>query len=269
MDGLSLSQLMHKRGINMRYLGRLAELASAKTARLQAFLTVIVQEMIVRAFKHVSIQLLATPYQQYLLVPVSRTCSTACLARISIASLNRRLMKSLRGFYPDGDFSFERLTPKQLREDVVKQIKMRYRYTLPQDWSSCVKPLQLLRELCLRNGFQIKARDYEFGRGDQLIADTSPVVDGSENQQTNGVHADDGKKKRKKARREAHTPVELQPSQVRPSQPKTFLNIVPTVKDAAPKSALAEEALGSRQDFAGARPETARSRACARVSVIA
>ena len=53
MDGESLGQLLHKRGINMRYLGKLAQLSKEKGTRLQSLIILTVQEMIVRAFKHV------------------------------------------------------------------------------------------------------------------------------------------------------------------------------------------------------------------------
>jgi protein TIF31 len=54
MDGQSLSRLLHKRGINIRYLGKIATMAEQQGLRLQALNALAVQEMVARAFKHVA-----------------------------------------------------------------------------------------------------------------------------------------------------------------------------------------------------------------------
>lgn len=55
MDGASLTSTLHKRGINVRYLGELARLAGEKEEnRMQALKQICEQEMVSRAFKHVA-----------------------------------------------------------------------------------------------------------------------------------------------------------------------------------------------------------------------
>ena len=241
MDGQSLCQLVRKRGINVRYLGRLAELASVKGQRLQAFVTVALQEMVVRAFKHISIQYLRH---------VPAVFATACISHLLNCLLGGELNAKptpevdveLRQYYPDGDFSFERLTPQQMQDEITSQITMRYRYSLPKDWSSTIKPLQLLREVCLRIGFQIKAKEYDFGRVGTIVVEHSTLTNGHEAPQTNGVHTDEGKRKKKKGADAVQTNEIMTKSNVT-FTPEDILNIAPIVKDAAPKSALAEEAL--------------------------
>lgn len=237
MDGQSLCQLLHKRGVNVRYLGRLAELATSRGCRLQAFIDVAIQEMTVRAIKHMSIQ-----YLRHLPAIFAASCISHLLNCLLGADVNSKpvaeMDEDLRALFPDGDFSFDHLTPEKLQEEVARQIQMRYRYSLPQNWISSIKPLQLLREVCLRLGIQIKAREYDFGRG-TVVAEQGHETNGSEPPVTNGTQADEGKKKKKKGVETVHTNGVLSTT----FTAHDILNIVPTVKDAAPRSALAEEAL--------------------------
>ena len=241
MDGVSLCQLMHKRGINVRYLGRLAELANEKGLRLNAFVTVAIQEMMVRAFKHVSIR-----YLRHVPAVFAPSCVSHLLNCLLGAELDPRpqaeVDEDLRGMYPDGDFSFESLSPQQLHEEVAQQVKMRYRYDLSPDWLSGIKPLQLLREICLRTGLQITARQYDFGHGNMPTTEVPPLTNGLEPQLTNGHHAEETKKKKKKGG-ESTQPNGVVHKAKTTFTPDDIMNIVPTVKDAAPRSSLAEEAL--------------------------
>ena len=55
MDGASLTSSLHKRGINVRYLGELARLSGEKEDnRMKALKQICEQEMVSRAFKHVT-----------------------------------------------------------------------------------------------------------------------------------------------------------------------------------------------------------------------
>ncbi|KPI35217.1 uncharacterized protein AB675_10150 [Cyphellophora attinorum] len=248
MDGRSLSHLLHKRGINIRYLGQIAALAKEKGRRLEAFYTIVLQEMVVRAFKHIA---------NGLLNHLPPLFASACLAHLlncfvggDLNSEPRPEMDDeMRKLYPDGDYSFEKMTPSQLQKQIMEQVKLRYRCDLPEDWRTSLKPLQLLREACLRLGLQIVAKEYDFGRGDKpsLNGVAEPAAEPVVTNGVNGHHEDDksgGKKKKKKA-------IEQAPAQTNGTamkQPTTFvaediLNIAPSVKDASPKSVLAEEAM--------------------------
>lgn len=83
MDGESLSRLLHKRGINLRYLGELATLAVGK--RLEALQVLAVQEMISRAFKHV-----AGRYLRYLPLPFTGACIAHLLNCLLGKDLNNK-----------------------------------------------------------------------------------------------------------------------------------------------------------------------------------
>lgn len=238
MDGVALTQLLHKRGINIRYLGSLTHQAEEKGARIKAFVTVAVQEMIARAFKHI-----ANNYLRHLPSIFAPACISHllnCLLGQEFNASPKAELGEEQSFYPDGDYSFQKLTPEQLAKDIVHQVKMRYRYDLPTEWLSSVKPLQLLREVCLKNGIQLAARDFAFTKD---AAAEQPTANGDA---SNGVHHEENKKKKSKktrARSESPAATEAPAKRLTTFVPDDVLNVTPIVKDAAPKSALAEEAL--------------------------
>lgn len=241
MDGHSLCQLMHKRGINIRYLGRLAKAAEEKGLRLQAFSGVVLQEMVTRAFKHI-----ANHYLRHLPAIFAGACISHllnCLLGVEVNSNPRaEIDEDLRALYPEGDFSFEQINPSKLAEEIKRQVKLRYRHTLEDGWQTSVRPLSLLREISLRLGLQLTAREYSFSKGMQLCLDSSPVRSSSDTHSNNGASEEGGKKKKKKGAETAQANG-VAPKAATTFSPEDILNIAPIVKDAAPRSALAEEAL--------------------------
>ncbi|XHF97648.1 Intracellular distribution of mitochondria [Aspergillus wentii] len=236
MDGQSLSQLLHKRGINIRYLGKLAHLSKEKGARLAALSTIVVQEMIARSFKHIANQYLRNVPAPFVSSAVSHLLN--CLLGTDVNSSPRaEIDASLRKIYPEGDFSFEKVTPATLRAEIEKQVTIRYRFTLESEWFNSLRHLQLLRDISIKLGLQLGARDFAFTK-DQLPAKPpTPVANGSGNE--------DGKKKGNKKKGGDKSPTRAA-AEEKPSVsfvPDDILNIVPLVKDASPRSSLAEEAL--------------------------
>ncbi|KAI1908318.1 Intracellular distribution of mitochondria [Ophidiomyces ophidiicola] len=236
MDSQSLSQLLHKRGINIRYLGKLVELAKEKGQRLRALTVLLTQDMIARAFKHI-----INRYLRHLPTPFATSCIAHllnCLLGTEINSKPRPEMdEDLRKIYTSGDFSFEQVTPTSLREDIEKQIQIRYRCTLDADWASSLRHLQLLRDICLKLGFQVGAKAFAFDRSQVKSQEHSPVSNGSRSAE------EGGKKKKKKGGDQASPRSAQSPAPAVTFVPDDILNIVPVVKDASPRSALAEEAL--------------------------
>lgn len=241
MDGQSLSRLMHKRGINIRYIGKLATLAATDNPRLQALKALAEQEMIARAFKHVANRFLKD------LPPVM---ATSCLAHLLNCLLGGRLNGSpkaqldedIQYFYKDADYSFKEATPNSVQADVEAQAQLRYRYTLEESWLTSIRPSQLLREIAMKLGLQLVAKDYQF----------SPLFEGhpkqTANELTNGhpVNGAGGKKKKKRNGGDSPPPSVSASTTLEP--PVTFVaddivNVVPVVKDSSSKSVLAEEAL--------------------------
>ena len=237
MDGQSLTQLLHKRGINMRYLGKVAEQTKEKGARLQALMTLLVQEMIARAFKHI-----ANQHLRNVPVPFIAPCISHLLNCLLGTDVNpdprAEIDQSLREIYSEGDFSFEKVTPASLRAEIEKQVAIRYRFTLESGWFNSLRHLQLLRDVSIKLGLQLGARDFAFTKS-QSAKKELPAANGA-----NGASQDEGSKKKKKkggnssspSRAAADTPVSS-------FVPDDILNVVPHVKDASPRSSFAEEAL--------------------------
>lgn len=232
MDGPSLRNLLHKRGINMRYLGKIATLSEG--SRLQSMREICVRDMIVRSFKHVAAQ-----YLKYLPLPLTSACSAHLLNCLLGAKFNPKptanVDPSLRNLYSDADLSFEKVTPESLREAIEGEAARRFRYELEPEWHTQLSHMQVLREVCLKLGLQVQCKEYAFATGAttrEPAAEAAPVVNG------NG----ESKKKKKKSREGSPSSPDSAPV------PHTFtvddiVNVVPIVKDSSPRSSLAEEAL--------------------------
>lgn len=243
MDGQSLSRLLHKRGINIRYLGKIAELAEGK--KLEALHILTEQEMISRGFKHV-----AAKYLRYLPIPLTTSCASHLLNCLLGEGLNTspkaEIDEALSALYPEADLSFQDVTPASLRKDIKSQILRRYRYTIDENFSTSFKPLQLLREVSLKLGLQIEMKDYRFSKeqAPSSTSETLPVPNGSIPKE-NGANGHSTSSKKKKKTRDA-SPASIASSQVAQIvtfKPEDILNITPIIKEASPTSSLAEEAL--------------------------
>ena len=247
LDDHSLGRLMHQRGINMRYLGKLASLAEGDDLRMQSLKMLAVQEMIARAFKHV-----ANRYLKGVPVVFATECLAHLLNCLLGASFNdspkTHIDEDIRDLYRAAGLSFEDVTTKRMKSEIQSQVKLRYRHVLSPDWRDNIKHLQLLRSIALKLGIQLIGKDYSFKPITQVSDGGTrkpqdgivPIID------TNG-HSNDngGGKKKKKHNGRASSPKQTYES---PKYPVTFAaediaNLVPIVKDASPKSVLAEEAL--------------------------
>lgn len=244
MDGQSLSRLLHKRGINMRYLGKFATLAEGK--RLESLRTLSIQEMVSRAFKHV-----AGKYLRYLPIPLTTSCTAHLLNCLLGTGLNAQpkadIDESMATLYPEAKLDFQSVTPESLREEIESQILKRFQYKIDESWSSNIKPLQLLREVSLKLGLQLELKEYRFtNQSTNGEIESVPAVNSALKEI--GVNGQDktektSSKKKKKAR--DGSPASIASIKVTPHTftPDDILNIVPVIKEASPKSALAEEAL--------------------------
>ena len=248
MDGHSLSRLLHKRGINIRYLGMLASLAQQQDSRLATLNALAVQEMIARCFKHI-----ANHYLKGIPAIFASLCMSQllnCLLGTNVNNTPKALVdEDLQTLYPETDWSFLDVNPQTLRIAIQSQVQLRYRYQLDEDWHNNLRHLQLLREVSIKLGLQLTARDYQFSPETFSNVTSEPATNGTidsstpiNNQSTSGLG---GKKKRKNGDLE---PRSTTPEPLSSSSPTTFeaddiVNIVPIIKNAAPKSILAEEAL--------------------------
>jgi protein TIF31 len=233
LDGESLSTLLHKRGINIRYLGVIAALSSDEHPRVQALHKLSVQEMICRGFKHV-----ASKYLRHLAAPLA----SACMSHLLNCFLGSRLHsqpipeydESLKVLYTDSDFAFEGVTVDSLRMEVVEQVHLRYRHEVSCDLAPIGREMQLLREISLKLGLQLLAKNY-------IFAQEQVVVIGDENGELHPSQSisppPTAGKKKKKAKDKTSSPRGDSPFQKASLtfHPEDIVNFVPVVKDASPK----------------------------------
>lgn len=237
MDGQSLSRLLHKRGINIRYVGQVASLAT--DGRLRCLREICIQDMVSRAFKHVSATYLRA-------LPLA--FAPACMAHLFNCLLGYRVNSKprsevdvqLRSLYKEADFSFEDVTPESLRRNIEEEILKRYRYPLESEWIETIRPIQLLREISLKLGLQVEAKDYVF---DGFTSKSNRTNGASEPVQTNGQTQGDAKKNKKKKATRDGSPAAAPKAPASTFSPDDFIDIVPIVKHSCPRSSLAEEAL--------------------------
>jgi protein TIF31 len=204
--------------------------------------------MIARAFKHV-----ANIYLRDLPMAFATSCLAHLLNCLLGTGLNNApkpyLDEDLQDFYKDADYSFARVTPQSLRPAIKAQVQLRYRHSLEDDWTQDIKHLQLLRSIALKLGLQLIAKDYHFTaetyvpNGESKVTTNGSTAHAETNGHAPGVT--NGKKKKKNGGR--NSPSHSNDLDM-PGQPQTFsaddiANLVPIVKDACPKSVLAEEAL--------------------------
>jgi protein TIF31 len=233
MDGRSLTSLLHRRGINLRYLGKLASLSD--NTRLECFREVCIREMIARSFKHV-----AAKYLKTLPLPLTSACFSHLLNCLLGAELNPKpvadIDESYRALFSEADLAFEKVTPESLREEVQSEAARRFRFVLQDGWWSQVRHLQLLREIALKLGLQIQIKNFHF----------TPPAEPEPAPQPNGQpQAEPANKKKNKKKSRDGSPASAPSPVVAPHtfSPDDFVNVVPIIKDSCPRSALAEEAL--------------------------
>jgi protein TIF31 len=250
MDGASLTSTLHKRGINVRYLGEIARLGGEKEDnRMKALKQICEQEMVSRAFKHV------TNKQLRDLPPAfSQSCIAHLLNCFLGVEYNAKpeaeLEQDLKAIYPETDFSVEKITPQSLKDEIVRQVALRYRHNIEGDLVQSGKQLQMLREVSLKLGFQLEAKDYAFTKSaatEQSDLKEKSSSDSLKVPQTNGTKPAEGGKKKNKKRNADHSPARAvapaPPAQAVTFHPENVFNTVPIIKEASPRSILAEEAL--------------------------
>ena len=250
MDGQSLVREMHRRGVNVRYLGEMARLCAEKEdRRLQALKQLCHQEMVARAFKHLCNKQLRPLPPCFAQSCISHLLN--CLLGVDVnADPQAETEEELKQLYVDVSTDYENESPDIVEKEIRRQIALRYRYDLEGSLVPTGKHLQMLREVSLKLGFQLEAKEYQFAK-DASSAQSKTVKESNSSEsltvpQTNGTHPTNETGKRKKRKRMDQSPNGVAVSPTRPLvtfHPDNIFNVVPIVKEASPRSVLAEEAL--------------------------
>ncbi|CAG8475236.1 13960_t:CDS:10 [Gigaspora rosea] len=198
VDGISLTTTMHRRGINMRYLGMIANIINeSQDHKLDHIKHLVIHEMIIRASKRIL---------RNLLRQITNTYIPYCISHFLNCLLGTDFNMNPQPLVPDSvtntknlKYDYLTLTPSSLCQQILETVLIRYRYRLPEDFINVhVRKLPMLREICLRVGVQIAVQGYHFLK--------------------------------KKSKKRVTTFI-----------PDDILNLIPTIKQATPKCAFAEE----------------------------
>lgn len=172
LDGHSLTEAMHERGINIRYLGEIATLTEKANV---LYMTKLAQEeMVARAAKWEFRKLLiATPELKMLKnIEIFLNC---LFSPHDPNNTTRKL---------DVEYSITQdkisISQYSLMRRLIDHIKQKYQYDLDESFFSSYNPLSLLRSFCLKVGLRISSREYSFGRLNPFSVDDiqglEPVV---------------------------------------------------------------------------------------------
>ncbi|PWN49339.1 hypothetical protein IE53DRAFT_150850 [Violaceomyces palustris] len=272
-DGASLCRQMHSRGINVRYLGYIAELCHpSKKERLdeelikkagpghegflKAFRSVVSHEMVFRASKRIL---------RALLKGIEQVEVSACVSHFLNCLLGSSVEPNPSPVWTKSPFSADEaapawteLTPESLVEQVRAEIRKRFRFELPRSFfETDLRKPQLLREIALRCGIQLKLQDYKFEASEVAgVINGSPAQNVSEESQGEAVapapsaaqQQNAGGKKRKNKGSASNSAGPKKVTEDKKSaktttfEPEDIVNLLPVVKDSTPKSTLAEEA---------------------------
>ncbi|CAH2096174.1 unnamed protein product [Euphydryas editha] len=199
MDGAGLTEALHARGINVRYLGRVAA-ALRPHASLAYLHAIAVAELLLRAAKHVY-----TPYLQ----GCEPMCTGAAVAHFLNCFLGacpspapgapeapgkaparprgRRAKKTHHASpaapaSPPPSPDWQNLTPKALFAQIKQELKAYWGYELTADSMDAViekhslQKISLLRSFALKVGLQVLLREYDFDNKNKTTFSGSDIM---------------------------------------------------------------------------------------------
>lgn len=167
-DGRRLSDLLHSHGVNIRYLGHIThrlqlaanELLTSTENKgdqdvvLQASIGLLQSEMVFRACKHILNQMLLS---------TSETEACNCISHFLNCLLGHSPASPSSEPHLDPTAAWRSCTRQSLRNQIVADVRQRFRYALPISFFTQRLPqtkIQMLREICTRIGIQMNLRDY-------------------------------------------------------------------------------------------------------------
>eukprot|EP01102_Stenamoeba_stenopodia_P011896 TRINITY_DN3690_c0_g1_i2.p1 TRINITY_DN3690_c0_g1~~TRINITY_DN3690_c0_g1_i2.p1 ORF type:complete len:1154 (-),score=336.56 TRINITY_DN3690_c0_g1_i2:321-3782(-) len=199
VDGASLTQAMHIRGINVRYLGRLAQLSG----HLQFIKELCEREMICRAAKHIfnasikpleitQVSSFVANFLNSLLggsAPATAPATTKAsehAATNGTAATSKKGRKKANKQQTQQTHSTPKLEPvkgaftsSSLWEAIRNDVKETFNYELSASRPT-LQPIATLRGFCLKVGVTVDAKDYNFSSDSPFqphdILDLFPVV---------------------------------------------------------------------------------------------
>uniref|UniRef100_A0A6Q2Y4I9 Clustered mitochondria protein homolog n=1 Tax=Esox lucius TaxID=8010 RepID=A0A6Q2Y4I9_ESOLU len=179
MDGATLTEALHQRGINVRYLGNVLEFVNKTPAKaqLEHFYRIGISELITRCAKHIFKTYLQGVELSALSAAVSHflNCFLSsfpdAVAHLPADELvSRRKNRKRRNRVPGGgdNTAWASLTPSELWKNIVSEAQSYYHFTLHCESADQVveeyglQKITLLREISIKAGIQILIKEYNF-----------------------------------------------------------------------------------------------------------
>ncbi|MEQ2219951.1 hypothetical protein ILYODFUR_000375 [Ilyodon furcidens] len=179
MDGATLTEALHQRGINVRYLGTVLEFVDKTPAKaqLEHFYRIGVIELITRCAKHIFRTYLQGVELSALSAAVSHflNCFLSsfpdAVAHLPADELvSRRKSRKRRNRVPGGgdNTAWASLTPSELWKNIAAEAQSYYHFKIQCDSADQVvekyglQKITLLREISVKTGIQILLKEYNF-----------------------------------------------------------------------------------------------------------
>ncbi|XP_029965079.1 clustered mitochondria protein homolog isoform X1 [Salarias fasciatus] len=179
MDGATLTEALHQRGINIRYLGTVLEFVDKTPAKaqLEHFYRIGISELITRCAKHIFKTYLQGVELSALSAAVSHflNCFLSsfpdAVAHLPPDELvSRRKSRKRRNRVPGGgdNTAWASLTPSELWKNIASEAQSYYHFTIQCESADQVvekyglQKITLLREISVKTGIQILIKEYNF-----------------------------------------------------------------------------------------------------------
>uniref|UniRef100_A0A7N0UDV1 Clustered mitochondria protein homolog n=1 Tax=Kalanchoe fedtschenkoi TaxID=63787 RepID=A0A7N0UDV1_KALFE len=195
MDGQTLTEALHAHGINLRYIGQVAD----KTKHLPHLWDLCSNEIVVRSAKHIFKDLLRDTEDHHLGSAISHflNCffgsSQAVTSKTSSGTHSKAQKKDQASNHSSkgqarwkaestkkNQSSFVNISSDSLWLEISEFAKNKYQFDLPLDARSGVKKTSVIRNFCQKVGITIAARKYDLEAFTPFqttdILDLQPVV---------------------------------------------------------------------------------------------
>ncbi|TYI69833.1 hypothetical protein E1A91_D08G182300v1 [Gossypium mustelinum] len=182
MDGQTLTEALHAHGINIRYIGNVAN----GTKHLPHLWDLCSNEIVVRSAKHILKDVLRDTEDHDLGPAISHFLSCffgscqSVAAKLTSSSQSKNHKKEQASHHSSGKTSkgharwkgktsarknissYMNVSSESLWSEIQKFAKLKYQFELPEDARLRVKKISVLRNMCQKVGITIAARKYDF-----------------------------------------------------------------------------------------------------------
>ncbi|KAF0978773.1 hypothetical protein FDP41_001843 [Naegleria fowleri] len=147
-DGKSLTDAMHERGINMRYLGSVATMAAENS--IPHLVSMSEQEMVTRVAKHIFNKHLRNVEEGNMGTFITKFMNLLFGSNVPVVEESKKSSTA----------PYETLTQTQLLSQIKEEVKNHFKYDLPEGYMTKLQKISTVRSFCMKTGVQIALREY-------------------------------------------------------------------------------------------------------------